>query len=62
MNTWRHNLAVGYLVFAVPLLVLIPVGQAMQRWHTWERVAWAVLALCGVAAYLYTRDPRNDRG
>lgn len=53
-NTWQHTAALLYLIFVVPLLVLIPVLQAMERWRTWECVAWVVLAFVGVLAYLGT--------
>jgi|GEM_PF-2626317 len=47
-NTRLHTVASLYLTLVCPLLVFRPIMQALERWRTWEQIAWAAAVALGV--------------
>ncbi len=58
---WRERLATIALLYAIfvgPLLIIMPILQAMRHWRTWEIVAWLVAVVVAGAIALRERGKR----
>lgn len=61
MSTRRETLEALYAIFVLPLLCVWPILWALQRWRTWEVVAWLAAAAVGGYCYLRTRERERQR-
>jgi len=56
LDSNRHVIASLYVVFVCPLLIFTPIIQALERWRTWEQIAWATAVAVGFWCWWNVRD------
>lgn len=54
LRRFASTAAALYVVFVGPLLIVLPILQAMQRWRAWEIALW-VVATAAAAAIAISR-------
>lgn len=58
LRRWIAAVALLYAVLVGPLLIVMPILQAMRQWHVWEIVAWLVAVVLAGAIALGKRGRR----